>query len=223
MINLLRQLLAEKEVRTSLEFGINDNLRLIRIDNEEKKRDGEVIRRNTNMTFAKMNNKGAVIANTTFNYFDLDPESDYTSQNFATQVAQLNNIASVLNPGSTVDPTEGYSDMEELVADLGSKKGCKKLIKATWDQFEAAVSDHVGPESMLIRMKVVTEKKGKYLQLPKDSVVIESMEGADEDSMLRIQPFELKMKNNASLPNANKAAADAPGEKLTSKKNIVNI
>ena len=222
-MSLLRKLLAEKPVRTPLDFGINENVRLIKIDNEERKRDGEILKRNTYLTFAKFNSKNEIIASSEFNYFDLDPESDYIHDNLATQVAQLNNLVSVLNPGSVVDPTIGYNDMEELSADLQTKKGCKKLMDETWKQFEKAVKKHIGLDSKLLRIKIVTEKKGKYLQLPKDAIFVESMEVDSNDSVLRIQPYELQLKNNALNNVISTQTPDEPGKKPTSSRSIINI
>ena len=78
--NVLRELLASKPVRTPLEFGINENIRLVKIDNEPRKNKGELVRRNTYMTFTKFNSKNDAVASSEFNYFDLAPDNEYTKQ-----------------------------------------------------------------------------------------------------------------------------------------------
>ena len=189
---MLRLLLAAKPVRTPLEFGINENVRITKINNAVRKtKDGEIAKRNTFMTFTKFDSKGKKMAESEFSYFNLDPSSDYTVENLANQVAHLQNIADVLNPGQAVDPTEGYETYEEIMEDLASKKGCKALMDKTWELFEAAVSEHVGLDSKIVRVKVITDNKGKYLQLPKEAPVVEDGEA---ECTLNITAYEKKMK-----------------------------
>lgn len=190
-MTFLRELLANKPVRTRLDFGINDNIRLIKIDNEERKKDGEIIRRNTFITFAKFSSKNEVLASSEFSYYNLDPESDRVIENFSNQVAQLQNIANVLGSEETIDPTGDYESFDELEADLNSKKGCKKLMKKLWKEFENAVDGLYGEDSELLRLKVITDNKGKYLQLPREATVIEKM---SSDCKLTISAYELKIK-----------------------------
>lgn len=207
--SLFRQLLNAKPVRTPLEFGINENVRIIKIDNEPRKKDGQVIKANTYITFAKFNKDGNKIASSEFRYFNLDHESPYVRENFANQTAQLQDIADALNPGAVIDPTEGYTDPDELYADLESKKGCKAFMAKMWEDFEAAVGEHVGPESPLLRVKVVTSKDGKYLQLPnRDTHIVETMDVEETD--LEVTPYEQKLR--AAGLEAPSATPDAKGE-----------
>jgi len=218
-MSLLRKLLSLKETRVPLEFGINENVRLLSIDNTERKFEGEVMKRNTYMKFAKFNSEDKIIGLSEFNYFNLDPESDYTTENFATQISQLNNIVKVLNPEASVDPTKGYEDMNELIEDLKSKTGCKKLMTETFKQFSEAVDGFIGKDSQLLRLKIITDKTGKYLSLPKDAVIVESMGVAD--SSLRIQPFELKNKENINTAITADKVGESPSQ--SGRKNILNI
>jgi len=117
----------------------------------------------------------------------------------------LNNIVSVLTDGS-IDPTDGYDSLEEIQDDLSTKKGCKALMDKTWELFSSAVEDHIGEDSDLIRVKIVTDNKGKWLQLPKEAPIVESME---EDQSLTITPYELKMR--AKGLDAPKEQADVKG------------
>ena len=57
-MSLLRKMLAIKPVRTPLDFGINEDVRLTAIDNETRKWEGEVIPRNTFLTITKFDNNG---------------------------------------------------------------------------------------------------------------------------------------------------------------------
>lgn len=227
-MSLLRKLLASKELRTPLDFGINENVRLISIDNTERIREGEIVKRNTFMRFAKFNSNNEIIANSEFNYFNLDPASDYTSDNFITQISQLNNIAKVLGADKKVDPTVGYESMNELKGDLETKKGCKKLMDETWKQFHKAVNDKIGNDSTLFRIKVVTDKTGKYMQLPsKDAIIVESLEVDLSESLLKILPFEIKNQSNISIDITTKISPDkvggAPEAKATKISSVLNL
>lgn len=223
-MNLFQKLLNDKPLRTPLDFGINENVRLVKIDNSVRKRDGEIIKKNTFLTFTQYNSKDEAIASSEFSYFNLDPESEYTLDNFITQIAQLNNLAGLLNDEAEINPVDDYEDEDELMEDLGSKKGCKKLSDATWEQFEAAIADKVGPESPLIRIKVVTDKKGKYLQLPKEQIIADSMEIDSEESILKLQPYEIRNKNNATAAKVEAdVKGDAPVDSKTAKKVLKGI
>jgi len=188
----LRKLLADRPVRTPLEFGINENIRLVKIDNEPRTKEGELITRNTYMTFTKFNDKNEPIASTEFSYFDLDPEKDNNLSNLANQLAQLQNILDLLNPeAGAIDPTAGYKSVEALSSDLQNRKKSKALIDKMFDLFAEALEGKIGNESELLRLKIVTDSKGKYLQLPRESHIAELM--TTEPSALKITPYEVKM------------------------------
>jgi predicted NBD/HSP70 family sugar kinase len=213
MSSFLRQLLLNKQVRTQLDFGINENVRLVKIDNTQRKREGEVVNRNTYMTFSKFDSKGEVMASSEFSFFNLDPTADKVMENFANQVAVMQNIVNVLNPGVVIDPTTGYDDFEEIEKDLKNKKGCKTLMDTLWSLFEEALKDKVGEDSILVRLKVVTNNKGKYLQLPNEGSVMESMEV--EETKLAITAYERNCKDKgleAPVESAD-TKGSAPAEK----------
>ncbi len=222
--NILRDLLASRPVRTPLEFGIQENIRLIAISNEVKKRDGEVIQRNTYMTFAKFDKDNKVMAQSEFNYFNLRHDSDYTGANLATQASQLKNIISVVNPDGVdkFNPTKGYESMDEINDDMKTKSGCKKLMDSMYKSFERALGDSVGHDSPLMRLKVVVDyKTGKYTQLPDDSRIVESM---DDEVSLKITNKEKRNKEKATL--ITKVSADSAGNSpgvATSKAAIIDI
>lgn len=221
-MSLLRKMLAIKPVRTPLDFGINEDVRLTAIDNETRKWEGEVIPRNTFLTFTKFDNNGNKIAKSEFSYFNLDHTSDFVFDNLVQQVGQLNNIASILCPGSVVDPTVEFEDLEEIKEAIRTKKGCQTLMDTIWEQFHSAVSEFIGDESQLLRIKVVTDNKGKWLQLPRDAHFLESV---DSDSTLSISAYELKMFNKGSEPAQETAdeKADAPDDKPKKKSALAGL
>lgn len=224
-VNVLRELLASRPVKTPLDFGIQENVRLIAIDNTPRKKEGEVIQRNTYMSFAKYDKENKVIAQSEFNYFNLKHDSEYTSSNVSTQVSQLRNIISIVNPDGLegFDPVSEYKSMESLVKDMKSKDGCKKLMDLMYSSFESALGDKVGHEGPLMRIKVISDyKTGKYLQLPDDANIVESMDVVK--SNLSITPAELRNREKASLTTT--VTADSSGKSpdvSTSKSAIIDI
>ena len=221
-VNFLRKLLSSISHKTGLSFGINENCRLVKVDNTERKREGEVIKKNTFLTFAQFNSENKIIAQTEFSYFNLDPASEYTYENLVVQLSQLINLAKVVTgEDQTIDPVSSFKSEAELAKALKDSKGCKAIQNEMYEQFEAIVADYIGNESPLLRMKVITDKSGKYLQLPKDSIFVESM---DTPASLKITAFEYKQQQKSL--EAPTATADSVGkvpEKATSKKAILNI
>jgi hypothetical protein len=197
----LRQLLAEKPVRAGLKFGINENVRLVSITNEEKLREGEVIAKNTYMTFVQYDEKNVPIANSEFSYFNLNPDldSEIVLNNFIEQISQLTALAKLYNPSAVIDPTEGYEDMADITKDLRTRKGCKAFNDAIYAQFEESVKEFIGTDSPLLRVKVVSDyKSGKYLQLPKSAAFAELLE--TNPTALHLTPSEIKNRAKSLEP-----------------------
>lgn len=206
--SVLRFLLSLNTNRTPLDFGVNLNCRLLKTDNTPRVREGETVKKNTFLTFAKYNSKNEIVGQTEFSFFNFDPESKFTFDNFVQQLSQLTNIVEVLAPGVTYDPTSEFESTEDLEAALSKPKGCKELQNKMYDAFFEIVGDLVGPESPLLAVKAVTEKTGKYLQLPREGQFCALMSG--DYSMLKVTPFELKTKNASLSPTT--AVADEKGE-----------
>ena len=221
MSALLEAILANKPVRTPLEFGINENVRLVSINNDTRTYEGEVIKRNTFMTFARFNSEGKKIAASEFSYFNLDHTSQHVCENLVQQTAQLNDICKFFGVEGCVDPTTGFESMEDLVAELSTKSGCAELMSRMWTQFNDLVGDLVGENSPVGRLKVVVSNKG-HLQLPRESHIIESIES---NSTLSISPYELKLHQTSLQAPKEEADAkgDAPTEKATTKNALKNL
>tara|TARA_R110000765_G_scaffold161243_2_gene265628 strand:+ start:1493 stop:2170 length:678 start_codon:yes stop_codon:yes gene_type:complete len=219
MSTFLRLLLETKPVRTPLSFGVQDNVRLTNIHNDVVLKDGQPVERGCYLTFTQFGKVGEevkAIKATQFFYFNLG-QNDFTAQNLATQIGQLQNICDVLGADATIDPTGIFEeDMEAYLAGLKSKKVCDQMQDIIWEQFYAAVGDKVGMESPLLRLKVVTSSDGRFSQLPQDSVMAELM---TDEKKLSITPYEMKRKRAAL--EAQTATADTagstPGEKSKNK------
>jgi hypothetical protein len=221
-VNFLRKLLSSISHKTGLSFGINENCRLIKIDNTERKREGEIVKKNTYLTFGQFNSEEKLIAQTEFSYFNLDPASEYTFENLVAQLSQLTNLAKVITgEDQTIDPVSSFKSELELSKALKDSKGCKSIQNEMYEQFETIVVDFVGAESTLLRLKVITDKTGKYLQLPKDATFVETM---DIPCSLKVTPYELKQQQKSlEAPTATADTIGKAPEKATSKKAILNI
>ena len=150
--SILRLILSLNSNKPQLDFGINLDCRLIKIDNTVRVKEGKPIERNTFLTFAKYNKKNEIIGQSEFNFFNLDPESKYTFENFVEQLSKLTTLCNLLSPGSAYDPTEGYESPEEIEADLKAPKTCKALQDKMYEEFEKIAADKVGPESPLLAL-----------------------------------------------------------------------
>ena len=222
-MSLLRKLIAAKPVHTNLEFGILENCRLISISNEVRKRDGAPTPRHMYIKFGQFNDEGVLIANSEFNYYNLQHDHEKTLSNLGTELCQLNNLVSIINPGKEVDPTADFEDEDEMMAAITSKKGCKALQDDICKQFEKAVGKKVGLESPLFRLKVITDyKTGKYVQLSDDATIAEAMDVPLEETVLKITANEIKNKAKALLVQTN-AKPDAAGDKPTKSSAIKGI
>ncbi len=228
-VNILRTLLASRPVRTAIDFGIHDNVRLTAIDNTPRKRDGETIQKQCFLTFTKYNSKDESIAQSEFSYFTLKHDSDYTGQNLSTQLAQLTNLITVMNPDALEKFGEDFNgqfdSLEELQEALSNKKALKTVSDNLFKYFAKAVKKFVGAEAPLMRLKVVTDRKtGKWNQLPDDANIVESMDVTLEDTVLAITAFEKK--NKAKSLSIQTEKADSTGgapDKATSTSNIIDI
>lgn len=219
-MSLLRKLLATKQVRTPLEFGINEEVRLLKISNDVRKRDGEAIPRHMYMTFGKFNKKGELVANSEFNYFNFNPEYENVINNLFTEVSQLNNLVSIINPEAKFSPADDYEDLAEIQEAISTKKGCKSLQDSIWKAFNKAVKNSIGNESTPFNLKVITDyKTGKYLQLPSEGSIAENI-GVDP-SELSISPSEIRNMNKALVPT--ETSADGSGAKPPAKSPILDI
>lgn len=217
-MKFLRKLLTEKPVRTPIPFGINENVRLVSIDNTPRFKDNARLERNTFLTFQQFNADGKVVASTEVFYFDLTPNQDYTAKSLAKQYGQLQCICDVLGANTIIDPTLIYDNNEAAYeAGLKDKAKCEEMQDLMWTQFHNGVKDLVGKESKLLRMKVVTSKDGLHLNLPSASLFLEPMD--QESTSLSITPYELKCKRAANeTPSITPdVKGGVPGERAKSK------
>jgi hypothetical protein len=198
MKSLLREILANRPVAKRIHFGIQENVRLVKIDNDDRMKDGQVTSRNTYLHFEqfKINDEGEekVFASSVFSFFDIDPtkEEDKIIGTIASQIEQLQSIVNCYNPEVVLDPISDYSDMDELLEDLKTKKGSTAIVNKLYTQFEEAVSDYIGKKSDFVRLKVSVSSNGQHLQLPYDGPVLEKQVEGKEPEILSFTSYEKK-------------------------------
>tara|TARA_R110000796_G_scaffold38210_7_gene96312 strand:- start:1597 stop:2271 length:675 start_codon:yes stop_codon:yes gene_type:complete len=215
-MTFLRQLLANRPVREQLPFGINERVKIVSINNDPRKRNGEVVNQNTYINFVKFDEDDAKISSKEFSWFNAQHDSEYLLENIATQLTQLTHIMNAYGIDEELDPTVGYESEEEMIEELSSKAGLKAFLGLMWEMFSEELSDKIGPDSKFINLKVVTDYKGKYIELPKVGNFIEEYtEEADKEegykSTLTLTPKEVQAKLKATQPNT--AKPDAEGNK----------
>jgi len=216
----LEVLLANRPVKVGLTYGLNENVRLLSISNEERLKDGQLIPRNTYMTFAKYDDKGKVIAQSEFSYYNLDATRDNVIKDLATQINQLTSLANLYAPDVELDPFEGEEDMD-IEAELRKPKVCRALIDALYKQFEKAVSKKIGDESPLLRMKVVVNKNN-FVQLSNgDESFAELMTVPATETTLVMSAYDRGVRQKAltaaAAPKTADATSSAPAADLLSK------
>lgn len=206
-------------VRTQIGFGIHENCKLTNVSIEPKKKDGQLIERNTYVTFTKYDSEGEAIAQTEFSYWNLKHDNEYSLQNLARQVSNLIEIVNVVTDGKvSYDPfTEGgFDDYEEVQNQLSTKKGVKKVQDLIETSFAEAIEGYVGRSCPTLRLKVVTTYDGQYTELPGEGHFLENSDEVTlEDTQLSMSAKELRARDKGLVPK--KETADNSTSKPTSK------
>ena len=223
-MTFLRELLANRPVKVTIPFGINERVRIVSIDNEPRKRNGEIQKMNTYIKMVKFDEDDNKVSSTEFSWFNPVHDNSYLFENVATQLTQLGHIAEVLGAEEELDPTVGYETEEEMIEELSSKKGLKAFLSLTWELFNEAIGDKVGPESQLLDLKVVTDWTGKRLELPKTgdflSLHVPKEDRNDEYTPeLSIKSKEIIARQKGTEPDMAKPDAEGnkpPEEELSS-------
>jgi len=208
-MSILKLILSEKPVRENLPFGIQENIALTVISNEKRMKDGELIKRNTYLTFTQYSdsNRSKKLRQSTFSYFDLDPaKPEMLMDNLSTQISQLVNIVSIIRPDFEFNPIAGIKaeTQADLIALLSNNKDCAAFINTMYKNFEKAVSEHLGAACPLMRLKVVTDKNNRSTQLPKDGIIVEPM--TKEVTSLKLSAYEVSL--SQKVPTTSSPVAD---------------
>lgn len=210
-VSLLDGLLNQAK-KNEIGFGIHENCVILSVSNDiRKNKDNEVVKRNCFTVFAKKNAAGEITAEKEISWFNIDPTSEYAYDNFFSQLEQMTAIVDILR-----DPNEEDKDIWDLAFEailseneieftkdslekaIRTKKVSNEIVKAIGDTYVELLSNLVGKDSKAMRLKIVYDSNGKYLQQPKYNSFVESMDVELEDSRLKITDTENTNKNKGT-------------------------
>jgi hypothetical protein len=222
-MSILSRLMSEAR-KAELGFGIHSNCIISSVTNEERRnKDNEVVRRNCFITFQHLNDEKKVVAEKEISWFNLDysQEPNKIFNSFFDQLKQLTAIADCfIDPKGRKNLWDkGFEDIvdsfkieipedpetplakqnlkEDLMDLFKSKEKGMKFMKELTDFFTELMQEaltQTKEEPVLLRLKLVTDNKGKYIQIPRFSTFVEPMSVDPEKSSLKITQTELNYK-----------------------------
>jgi hypothetical protein len=210
-MSLLSKLMTNAK-KAEIGFGIHEDCVITNVNNDRRKnKDGEIVKRNCYTTIGKLDKEGNIASERIISWFDWLNTSEYVYSNFEDQLLQLTSIIDLYHPitekkdvwgdafSQILEDEEIDESKEAIEKALKNKQSCSALLEAIGDTYIELLSSKVGEKSDKIRVKVVYEKSGKYLQQPKFDKFVESMEVNIKDSILKISPVEESYKAKSLL------------------------
>jgi hypothetical protein len=168
-MNLFKELVITAPVSTRLQFGHNENIIISAVDTSVRKVKGLPIKANTFITISQVDPETRkVVAQNEFNYWNLDPTTDFVNANFIDQFTSLASLVDAMgkDPGEYEAAVLAVLGDQELETKLKSKDGAKALQDVLQDAFYNIVKDSLGANCPLMKCKLVVNKKG-YLEISK--------------------------------------------------------
>jgi hypothetical protein len=203
-MNLFKELVITAPVSARLQFGFNNNVIISAIDTSVRKIKGIPIKANTFVTLSQVDPETRkVIAQNEFNYWNLDPTTDFCLANFIEQMTSLASIVDAV--GKDMNEFESAllvvlngKELEDVVV---TKDGAKLLQDTLQNTFASMMKDVIGANCPLLKCKLVTNKKG-FLELGKVQGWILAM--TDETPLPEIDAREIKIRTEALSASAAK-------------------
>lgn len=209
--------MSTRVIKKPLEFGINPNCRLLSMTNERRVREGVPTPQHTRLTFGQYNSDNEQIANTEFSFYDFDPtDNSRIVQDIANYAQTLQQLVGIFNPTEydNFDPTKGVKvPNDDLEKFLKKKENCRIIVDAMYKNTEVLLQDFIGPDSTLVRLKVICNKNS-YVGLPRNGQFIEPMDVAEEDSALALTAYERKIRDEATRPQKPDNKKDATNTRV---------
>jgi len=212
-MNIFKDFILARPVKTQLEFGYNDNIVIEAIDFGERKRKGIKVKANTFIKLAKIDLKTSeVIANTEISFWDLDPSKDFIYDNFISQFSIFSGVIEALEgdvekfEDDVLAVVEGDSDAEILAflkKPVHAKDAQEILIKG----FENQIADRIGLNSTKLKCKMVSNKAG-FLLPANDIMWVLPMDS--KENLPKITSREKRVYEK-SFTNETTATPDATG------------
>lgn len=171
-------------VRVSkLSFGIHDNCIISNVDLSDRKRSGQPEKKMIYITLSTVDpDTRKKKSEVELSWFKFDHTSDYLFSNIRELIVQLHGILMCY-----MTEEEAYTALDEVFASFNiaklseleafkwRKKDLDILMQDIKDVFDKAIVSYIGTDKDLIRVKITTDNKGEYTNIPKFGVFTESM------------------------------------------------
>lgn len=229
MSNLFRKYIDSRPVRTPLEFGINENIIISKIDTDERKNGETVLNANTFITLNKVDDTGKIIGNYEGNFWNLDPTQQHSDipRNINDQFTILAAIVSAVGGDliefdNDIHNIADRPDEMDLPTYATDKKKCRIVQDSLQSAFVKQMEDKVGENCPLLKCKLVSNKKG-YLNFSREINWIVPMNG--DQAIAEVTDTEQAVYNEAMAANSgtkqekpDEVGKASSGEKKTTKK-----
>jgi hypothetical protein len=217
MSNINKNSLLSRARVARLGKGIHEDVVITKIDIQDRKRNGILIKKMLYVTFAKLDAEtGKRKSEVELSWFRLDHTSEYLFSNMRELAIQLHGILKCyMTEDEAFDAMEGDIDGLdfEAVDDMENHKWKKAEVEAVMadmqERFAEVMKDKIGLDSQKLRVKITTDNKGEGANIPSYGVFTESMEVAADDTKLRFSDNELKNHSKAGNVSTNSSASTA--------------
>ena len=192
-----------------LGYGIHDNIVITNVDVEDRKFQGTPERKMIYITFSSIDPVSKKkLAEAEVSWFKIDDHtSDYLFSNIRELAVQLHGILSCyMTEEEAFDAMEevfadwNFKDLDELEHHKWKKKELGELMVKFRTVFAKAVAPYVGDITKLIRLKLTTDSKGEYVNIPKFGVFTEPM--SVKSTNLKFSDYELRNHSKAGITDA---------------------
>jgi hypothetical protein len=203
MAQLKRSLLNRTRV-SLLSFGIHDNVAISNIDFKDRKRQGQPEKKMVYLTLATVDPETRKKkSEVELSWFKFDFTSDYLFSNIREFCVQLHGLLSCYMDeeaafDAMADTFEEFGfgeDFSKLENHKWKKKEIDSLISKLKDLFKTAITPYIGLDKPLIRVKITTDTKGEYSNIPKFGIFTEPM--TVDKTNLQFSNYELKNHSKA--------------------------
>ena len=213
MSNIRKDLLTRGRV-SRLNYGVHDNCVITAVDLEDRKRKGQLEKKIIYITFATVDPETKKRkSEVELSWFRFDFTSEYIFSNIREICVQLHGILTCyMTEDEAFEALATLFDGFEFksVDDIENHKWKKKEVDTFTEKlkllFGQAIKDNIGLDKSLIRVKVTTDNKGEYANIPKFGVFTEPM--SVEKTALQFSNYELKNHSKAGTVNGAADTAD---------------
>lgn len=208
MSNLFRKYVDSRPVRTPLDFGVNENIIITKVDIAERKNGETVINANTFITLNKVDAEGKVIGNYEGSFWNLDPTQQHADipRNINDQFTVMAGMVSAVGGDlaqfdADVHNIEDRPEDMDLATYAEDKKKCRIVQDSLQSAFVGQLREKLGADCPLLKCKLVSNKKG-YLNFSREINWIVPMEG--DQALAEVTDTEQAVYNEAMTDKSGK-------------------